>query len=157
MSHQQVMSLADVIAHGHMESRHKVRLWVDILRAVAEKNRQGLYFGTLNPQSILIDMRNSILPIAAPFDPESPYLAPEVKLGVAADAQADIYSMGVMLFELLTGGLEGLHVKAPSRVAADVPRWIDAIALRCIMKRRSQRYLDFDEIAQEFQRLKAFV
>lgn len=155
MAKQQVMFLADVIAHGHMETRHKLRLWVDVLRAIAEKHREGLFFGTLTPASILIDMRNAILPVAAPFEPDSPYAAPELKLGVAPDAQADIYSMGVVLFELLTGGLTGLHLKPPSRIAADVPRWIDPIFLRCIMKRRSQRYLDLEEIAQEFRRLKS--
>jgi serine/threonine protein kinase len=155
MAKQQVMTLADIIAHGHMEPRHKVRLWIDILRAIAEKHRDGVCFGSLTPQSILIDMRNNILPVEAPPDPESPYAAPELKLGLAPNEQSDIYSMGVMLFELLTGGLKGLHRHPPSRIAKDVPRWIDAVVLRCIMKKRSQRYLDLDEIAQEFQRLKS--
>ena len=155
MAKQQIMTLADVIAHGHMEARHKVRLWVDILRVIADKHRAGVCFGTLNPQSILIDMKNNILPLEAPLDSDSPYAAPELKLGVAPDEQADIYSMGVMLFELLTGSLDELHHLAPSRVAKDVPRWIDAIVLRCIMKKRGQRYLDLEEISQEFQRLRS--
>jgi len=155
MTQQQVMSLADIIAHGHMEPRHKLRLWIDILRAVAAKHREGVCFGSLNPQAILIDMRNFILPMEAPLDPESPYTAPELKLGAAPNEQSDIYSLGVMLFELLTGSLEGLHRSPPSRVAKDVPRWIDAVVLRCIMRKRGQRYLDLDEIAQEFQRLKS--
>jgi len=155
MAKQQVMTFADIISHGHMEARHKVRLWIDILRAVAERHREGGYFGSLTPQSILIDMRNNIVPLEAPLDPESPYAAPELKLGVAPNEQSDIYSLGVMLFELLTGNLDGLHRHPPSRVAKDVPRWIDAVVLRCVMKKRSQRYLDLDEIAQEFQRLKS--
>jgi serine/threonine protein kinase len=138
-----------------METRHKVRLWIVILRAIAEKHHAGVCFGSLTPQSILIDMRNYILPLEAPLDPESPYAAPELKLGVAPNEQSDIYSMGVMLFELLTGSLKGLHRHGPSRIAKDVPRWIDAVVMRCIMRKRSQRYLDLDEIAQEFQRLKS--
>jgi serine/threonine protein kinase len=157
MAKQQVMTFADIIAHGHMEARHKVRLWVDILRAVDERHREGVCFRLLTPQSILIDMRNSIVPLEAPLDPDSPYAAPELKLGVAPDEQSDIYSLGVMLFELLTGSLAGLHHHPPSRVAKDVPRWIDPVVLRCIMKKRSQRYLDLNEIAQEFQRLKSLL
>jgi serine/threonine-protein kinase len=157
MGTNQVMTLADIIRHGHMETRHKVRLWIDILRAIAERHRSGVVYGSLNPQSILIDMRNNIVPLEAPPDPDSPYTAPELKLGVAPDEQADIYSMGVMLFELLTGSLRELHHYPPSRMVGDVPRWIDPIVLRCIMKKRSQRYLDLDEIAQEFQRLKSFL
>jgi hypothetical protein len=155
MAKQQVMTFADIIAHGHMEPRHKVRLWIDILRAVAERHRDGVRFGSLTPQSILIDMRNNIVPLEAPLDPASPYAAPELLLGAAPDEQSDIYSMGVMLFELLTGSLQGLHHQPPSRVAKDVPRWIDPVVLRCIMKKRGQRYLDLDEIAGEFQRLKS--
>ena len=155
MGTNQVMTFADIIAHGQMEPRHKIRIWIDILRAIAEKHRAGVCFGSLTPQSILIDMRNFILPLEAPVDPESPYAAPELKLGVPPDEQSDIYSMGVMLFELLTGSLKGLHHHPPSRMAADVPRWIDAVTLRCIMKKRGQRYLDLDEIAEEFQRLKS--
>lgn len=155
MATQQVMTLADIIGHGQMEPRHKLRLWIDILRAVDEKHRAGTCFGTLNPQSILIDMQNYILPVEAPPDPASPYAAPELKLGVAPNEQSDIFSLGVMLFELLTGSLKGLHRHPPSRVAADVPRWMDAVVLRCTMRKRSQRYLDIDEISREFQRLKS--
>jgi len=154
MSTNQIMTLADVIHHGHMETRHKIRLWVDILRVIAERHAAGVFFGSLSPQAILIDMQNYIVPLDAPLDHDSPYAGPELKLGAVPDEQSDIYSLGVMLFELLTGSLDGLHHHPPSRVAKDVPRWIDAIVLRCIMKKRSQRYLDLAEIAEEFQRLK---
>jgi serine/threonine-protein kinase len=152
----QIMTLADVIRDGQMETRHKVRLWIDVLRALAEKHRAGAVCGALSPASILIDMKNYILPMEAPVDRDSPYTAPELLLGATPNEQSDIYSMGVIFYELLTGSLTGLHRFSPSRVAADVPRWVDPIVLRCIMKKRSQRYLDLDEIAQEFQRLKSF-
>lgn len=151
------MTLGEIIRHGHMEPRHKVRLWLDLLRALAARHREGARFGTLTPASILIDSRNNIVLLESPPDPASPYLAPEVAAGEPPDEQADIYSMGVIMFELLTGSLRGLHRSAPSRVAEDVPRWIDAVVLRCIMPRRAQRYLDIDEIAQEFVRLKSFL
>jgi serine/threonine-protein kinase len=155
MAAPQALTLAEIIRHGQMESRLKVRLWVDLLRALGEKHKQGVRFGTLDPESILIDTRHAIVLLESPLKPGSPYLAPELAHGEPVDVQADIYSMGVIMFELLTGGLEGLHRAAPSRVASDVPRWIDAIVLRCIMERRSQRYLDVEEIAQEFVRLKS--
>jgi serine/threonine protein kinase len=154
VSAQKAMSLEEILRHGQMEARHKVRLWVDLLRVLAEKHKAGQVFGTLSPRSILIDMQNNILLLETPFDPGSPYTAPEVLAGQAPDETSDIYSMGVIMFELLTGGLDGLHRRPPSRVAEGVPKWIDAIVLRCLMKRRSQRYLDLDELSQELVQVK---
>lgn len=151
------MSLEDILRHGQMDVRHKVRLWVDLLRALAEKHREGMVFGTLCPRSILIDTRNNILLLESPRDLKSPYAAPEVLAKQPPDETSDIYTLGVILFELLTGSLEGLGRQAPSRVAPDVPRWLDAVVLRCLMKRRSQRFLDLDELSQHLVRIKSLI
>jgi serine/threonine-protein kinase len=155
MPMQKVMTLESVISGSQSEPRHTVRLWVDMLRALAEKHRAGTFFGTANPQSVLIDMKNYILLTDAPFDPESPYLAPEILAGMKPDEQTDIYSFGVMLFEMLTGSLEGLHEKPPSRMSDNVPRWIDPIVLRCIMKQRSLRFLDLEELSSALGKIKS--
>jgi serine/threonine-protein kinase len=154
MSMQKVMTLENVIRSSHRETKHIVRLWVDMLRALAAKHREGIFYGTANPTSVLIDMKNFILLTEAPFDPDSPYLAPEVLAGQNPDEQADIYSFGVMLYEMLTGSLEGIHVKPPSRMSDSVPRWIDPVALRCIMKQRSLRFLDLEEISGALAKIK---
>lgn len=148
---QNTMSLSEFIAHGQMEARHKVRLWVDLLRVLGAKHREGFFYGTLSPSSILIDHKHNLLLFESPLDRGSPYLAPEVRAGEPPGEQSDIYSMGVILFELLTGSLKGLHRHPPSRLAPDVPRWLDAIVLRCVMERRSQRYLDLGEVEEAFR------
>jgi hypothetical protein len=56
---------------------------------------------------------------------------------------------------MLTGSLEGLHHTSPSRMAGGVPRWIDPIVLRCIMKQRSLRFLDLEEISQALGKVKS--
>ena len=150
MTMQKVMTLENVIRSSHREPRHTVRLWVDMLRALSEKHREGTFFGTANPKSVLIDMKNFILLADSPLDLESPYLAPEILAGHDPDEQTDIYSFGVMLYEMLTGNLEGIHVKPPSRVSDTVPRWIDPVVLRCIMKQRSLRFLDLRGVKSSF-------
>lgn len=154
MSLQKITTLEDIVRYASMEPQQGLRLWIDMLRVLAEKHEEGIFFGTLNPRAVLIDMKNAIVLVDSPAKPDSPYAAPEVLQGAPPDDQSDIYSMGVMLFEMLTGSLEGLHHTAPSRAAEGVPRWIDPIALRCIMKQRSRRFLDLEEISQALGKVK---
>jgi serine/threonine-protein kinase len=154
MGLKKVTILADIVRFSRAEPRQMVRLWLDMLRVLAEKHGGGTFYGTLNPDSVLIDMKNNIVLAESPLDENSPYTAPEVAAGNPPDEQSDIYSMGVMLFEMLTGSLENLHRKPPSRVADGVPRWIDPIVLRCIMKQRSRRYLDLEEVSEAIKKVK---
>lgn len=157
MGLRKVTTLSDIIRFGQTEPRQMVRLWIDVLRVLAEKHRSGTFYGTLSPKTVLVDMKNNIVLAEAPLEPESPYKAPEVSADNPPDGQSDIYSMGVMFFEMLTGGLDGLHRKSPSRVAEGVPRWIDPIVLRCIMKQQSRRYLDLEELSQDLKKLKSSI
>jgi serine/threonine-protein kinase len=85
------------------------------------------------------------------------YMAPEQWLGRPdVDHRADLYAVGVMLYEMLTGGLpyEGAtrhelfvevvrsHVPppTPSEIAPESPRALDAIALRAVQRDASQRF-----------------
>ncbi|WP_084128459.1 Stk1 family PASTA domain-containing Ser/Thr kinase [Demequina sp. NBRC 110055] len=88
------------------------------------------------------------------------YLSPEQARGETVDARSDLYSVGCLLFELLTGrppfvgdspvSVAYQHVReeapAPSAFAADVPKELDQVVLRALAKNRDQRYAT----AQEF-------
>jgi tetratricopeptide (TPR) repeat protein len=87
------------------------------------------------------------------------YMSPEQCEGTQADARADIYTLGVILFEILTGRTP--FVGDPSSVTvahasrrpprpsqlADVPRALDAIVLRCLAKRPEDRFVRAREVA----------
>jgi eukaryotic-like serine/threonine-protein kinase len=90
------------------------------------------------------------------------YMAPEQALGQAVDSRADLYALGVMTFEMLTGTrpfdheskvtLLGMQVTAPvpkmAQLApdADIPPAIEAIVARLLAKEASNRFADAREL-----------
>jgi serine/threonine-protein kinase len=84
------------------------------------------------------------------------YMAPEQVQGKRGDARSDIYALGMMLFEMLTGRVPwrgestfevmNLHLTAPVPAmrdfGAEVPPAIEGIVRRCLRKRADERYQD---------------
>jgi tetratricopeptide (TPR) repeat protein/tRNA A-37 threonylcarbamoyl transferase component Bud32 len=82
------------------------------------------------------------------------YISPEQARGLATDARTDIYSVGLILFEMLTGRRapgdggsaplslrdSGERCPPPSRFSPDVPAALDAIVLRCLERDPGRRY-----------------
>lgn len=79
------------------------------------------------------------------------YLAPEL-LGREQDSDvpADIYGLGIILYEMLTGQIPGRRSPLPSEVNRNVPAGLDAIFDRMTQDRREQRYPDLDAMLEEF-------
>ncbi|MCC7071801.1 MAG: serine/threonine protein kinase [Deltaproteobacteria bacterium] len=98
------------------------------------------------------------------------YMAPEQLMGSAGvDHRADIYGLGILLFEMLTGRLPWVgtvaetllaiartEAPAPStlrpRAAGPVPAWLDELVLRCLRKQPSERPQQMLEILAVLRR-----
>lgn len=139
------------IMSGRMEPRYSFRLWVHIARAFKKKYGEQTVMGNLSPESIFVDTKNNVT-----FDETVPknfvYIAPETISGAGPDEISAIYSLGIILYEMLTGGLDTVMIKRPSEVTADVPSWLEDFTVKCIDKNRAGRYQSIDEI---FSSLKA--
>ncbi|MEP6707862.1 MAG: protein kinase, partial [Pyrinomonadaceae bacterium] len=93
------------------------------------------------------------------------YLAPELLEGLAPDARADLWSFGVVLFEMLAGHrpfqqdtIEGelrgiLHGQAPvlSSLRSDVPLGLAKVISRALARSRDERYQSVDEVIADLK------
>ena len=80
------------------------------------------------------------------------YVAPETRYRQKAPgAPADIYSLGVVLYEMLVGKLPMGHFALPSK-AADAPRRLDRIVLKCLADDSSDRYASAAELKEALER-----
>jgi len=95
------------------------------------------------------------------------YMAPEQALGNAGDARSDLYSLGVMMYQMVTGrlpfwaespiALAMKHVhdvpKAPRTIDADIPLKLNNVIMRSILKDPAERYQSADQMLAELAAL----
>ncbi|HET7226207.1 MAG TPA: tetratricopeptide repeat protein [Candidatus Eisenbacteria bacterium] len=152
-----------------------VRMAIAVAEALAHAHARGVVHRDITGRNVMIDRDGRVFVLdfglAAMSDSTqltttmtamgtAAYVAPEVVLGHGADPRADLYGLGVVLFEALTGSLpfagertEGLlyaavhePAPAPSTRRTEVPAWLDAIVLRLLVKSPGERYPDADAL-----------
>lgn len=94
------------------------------------------------------------------------YISPEQARGGYSDARSDIYSLGITIFEMLTGtvpfdgdstvAVAVQHIQdeipAPSTVVADIPLSIDRIVIKCTQKKPDRRYQTAAELITDLKK-----
>jgi serine/threonine-protein kinase len=90
------------------------------------------------------------------------YMPPEVLRGMKPDRRADVWGLGVLLWELLTGQrlfhrstdietlrtIAEVNIPLPSKLMSDVPEELDSIVLRALTSDRDQRYATTRELGR---------
>ena len=167
-----------VIREGRLGVAEALEIAVEVARGLAFAHEQGLVHRDVKPQNVLLngDGRAKVTDfgIARTLDVDgmtqtgtvlgtSNYIAPEQASGQPVDAHSDVYSLGAVLYELLTGdvpfpgenfvavAMKHMHEPAPNLldVRKDVPLRVAAAVDRALEKDPEQRFPTMDAFAAE--------
>jgi eukaryotic-like serine/threonine-protein kinase len=164
---------------GPLDPVAAIDVVVQILRAARFAHRRGVIHRDLKPHNVIIDEEGrarvtdfgiaragaSDMTLTGSIMGTAQYLSPEQAQGFAVSATSDLYSVGVILYELLTGVVpfEGetavaiavkqvsAEPRPPSELNPALPYSLDAIVLRALAKDPTQRYADADELIAALQ------
>ncbi len=165
---------------GPLEPAQAIDIVIQILRAARFAHRRGVIHRDLKPHNVIIDEEGrarvtdfgiaragaSDMTLTGSIMGTAQYLSPEQAQGHVVSGSSDLYSIGVILYELLTGVVPfdgetavaiafkqvSAQARPPSEVNPSVPPGLDAVVLRALAKDPAQRYADADEFIAALQR-----
>jgi eukaryotic-like serine/threonine-protein kinase len=166
---------------GPLPAHRAVELAIAVAEGLAFAHAQGLVHRDVKPQNVLLNEEGEVkvtdFGIARSLDVDrgltqagtvlgtSEYISPEQAGGSVATPATDVYSLGVVLFELLTGevpfsgdsfvavALRHINEAPPSllRVRPDVPPRLAAAVDRALAKNPADRFPSMEAFAQELR------
>ena len=184
-----VMELVDGITLKQYIERKGVVAWKEVVhftkqisKALAHAHERGIIHRDIKPQNIML-LRDGTIKVGdfgiAALENEVyenngeaigsiHYIAPEQARGECPDARSDIYSLGVMMYEMLTGGLPFIgntlgeiavqHMNAkpvpPHEKNPEIPLELERITLKAMSAELSERYQSANELLSD---LEAFI
>jgi serine/threonine-protein kinase len=176
---------------GAFEMRSALHFATHIADALAEGHTRGIVHGDVRPETIVVTPKGSVKVLnfgmtswttggiaraKAATAPDSldreealvaGYLSPEQAVGAAVDVRSDLFALGVVLFEMLTGrqpfaaptpgvtikNVIGQSNERPSAVNRGLPAELDSIVMKLLAKKVDDRYQTAAAVAADIRRV----
>ncbi len=168
---------------GALPMKDAVQIAINICDALSCAHQNGVVHRDIKPGNILVmkDLRikisdfglTQLMTLSVIGQPGQVlgapvYLSPEQIRGETLDYRSDIYSFGIILYEMLTGKTpfnEGdigyRHIneepQPPATLNSKIPRWLENIVLKCIRKKPEDRYQQTDHLLKEIKSYSKFI
>ena len=146
---------------GRLSPREAVTVAIQVAIGLAAAHRNHIIHRDIKPQNIIISKEGKVNVMGSVH-----YTSPEQARGGFSDEKSDVYSLGVTLFEMLTGRVpyEGdttvaialKHIQEPfpdpRELVPDLPYSVQQIVLKCCVKSPDMRYQNMEELAADLRR-----
>lgn len=166
------ISLRQLMHDKEIQSEDVLGIVVEICEALHYAHSEGIVHRDIKPENILLDIKGRVkiadfglakllaaketqyaLTLPQQAMGTMHYMAPEqIEHAAAVDHRADIYSLGVVFYELLTGELPIGRFSLPSEIRA-VDRRLDNIVLSTLEKDPQRRYQQVSDLQMEVETL----
>ena len=195
MQYVEGQTLAEKIKDKPLTLRETLRFGSQILDALAEAHSRGIVHRDIKPQNVMINTsakvkvldfglvkllggtigegdahkRSSLLSRPGQRAGTPPYMSPEQARGEAVDARSDLFAVGVILYECLSGRrpfsgatdekiltqVRRLHPPPPSQFNINVSLELDNAVLKALAKERGARYQSANEFLSDLRGIAA--
>ena len=165
-------NLREWIESGELLPDEALAIVAQVCESLQYAHDEGVVHRDIKPENILLDSKGRVkiadfglakLAVRTPEDftltathqvmGTPRYMAPEQMAGSRhVDQRADIYSLGVVLYEMLTGTVPLGHFEPPSKGSSLDPR-LDGIVLQCLASDPDRRYQEVSELAHDIWQL----
>lgn len=146
-----------------------MRYFLQLAYAMRAAHQQGLTHHNVKPENVLFDAwgnakigdfglgrvievdQSKGMPQVFVGTGGMGYMSPEL-IGRAKDSgpSSDVYGLGILLYEMLTGQIPGRRSPLPSEINSDVPTKLDPIFDKMTQDRKESRYPDFEAVFEDF-------
>lgn len=172
MEHREVLNLREIISYS-----------TQILRALSHAHKKGIVHRDIKPQNIML-LKNGVIKVTDFGIAKLPnadtltmtdkaigtvfYISPEQANGQDIDARSDLYSLGVMMYEMATGSLPftgdspvsvalmqiNNEPKAPREINPQIPVGLEQIITKAMRKDPDERYQSAEEMLEQLSQFR---